>query len=125
MMKDPVGNAEEGINPEWECSPKQVRAMLDAGNSRLVLVDCRTEEEWDRARIEGAILVPLQEMHERIDDLRPYDGQPLVVYCHHGRRSLRGAAILREAGMTGALSMAGGIDRWSLEIDASVPRYTK
>jgi rhodanese-related sulfurtransferase len=117
---------EAGINPDWECSPRQVLAMLQNAESGLVLVDCRTDAEWDQARIEGAVLIPLQEMHERVDELRPYDdGRPLVVYCHHGRRSLRAAAILREAGMTGALSMAGGIDRWSLEIDSSVPRYTK
>lgn len=118
--------AEEGINPEWECSPRQVQSLLQNPESGLVLVDCRTDAEWDQARIEGAVLIPLQEIHERVDELRPYDdARPLVVYCHHGRRSLRAAAILREAGLTGALSMAGGIDRWSVEIDASVPRYTK
>lgn len=124
-MSDQV-HPDAGINPEWECSPRQVRAMLQNSESGLVLVDCRTDAEWDQARIEGAVLIPLQEIHERIDELQPYDdSRPLVVYCHHGRRSLRAAAILREAGLTGALSMAGGIDRWSLEIDPAVPRYTK
>jgi rhodanese-related sulfurtransferase len=46
-----------------------------------------------------------------------------VVHCHHGGRSLRVAHWLREQGFANAQSMAGGIDRWSQEIDPSVPRY--
>lgn len=118
-------DAPNPINPEWECSPRQVQVMLSDNESGLVLVDCRTDREWEIAHIEGAILIPLAEMHERADELRDYSGRPLVVYCHHGRRSLQAAAILREAGFRGALSMAGGIDRWSIEIDPSTPRYNK
>jgi rhodanese-related sulfurtransferase len=47
----------------------------------------------------------------------------VVVYCHHGIRSLRGAAILEQAGVRPASDTAGGIDAWSRLIDPSVPRY--
>jgi rhodanese-related sulfurtransferase len=46
-----------------------------------------------------------------------------VVYCHHGIRSLSGANLLERHGLTNVVSLAGGIDAWSLEIDPQVPRY--
>jgi len=46
-----------------------------------------------------------------------------VVYCHHGIRSLSGAAILAAAGFPNVASMSGGIERWSLQVDPDVPRY--
>ena len=49
---------------------------------------------------------------------------PIVVLCHHGMRSLQVVGWLREQGVENCTSMAGGIDRWSLEIDPKVPRYT-
>ena len=51
------------------------------------------------------------------------DEAPVVVFCHHGIRSLQVVNWLHEQGVTNCLSMAGGIDRWSAEIDAGVPRY--
>ena len=48
----------------------------------------------------------------------------LIVYCHHGVRSLNVVNWLREQGVSGCQSMAGGIDRWSLQIDPSIPRYS-
>lgn len=119
------GGSDPSLNAEWECSPRQAHAMLQSVEAGVVLVDCRTEEEWDQARIEGAILIPLAELHERAEELRHFEGRPIVVYCHHGRRSLRATAILRDSGFPTAISMAGGIDRWSVEIDPSVPRYSK
>ena len=47
----------------------------------------------------------------------------VVLFCHHGMRSLDAAAWLRSQGVEGARSMAGGIDRWAIEVDARVPRY--
>jgi rhodanese-related sulfurtransferase len=92
----------------------------------FVLVDCRRTDEWAIARIEGAVHVPLDQIALRADELEDDEGGregPIVVYCHHGMRSLRGAAILRQAGFVNAKSMAGGIDAWSVGIDPSVTRY--
>ncbi len=47
----------------------------------------------------------------------------VVVYCHHGVRSLNTVAWLRRQGIENAVSLAGGIDRWSMEVDPGVPRY--
>ena len=58
---------------------------------------------------------------QRLDTLA--EETPLVVFCHHGVRSLNVVHWLREQGVAACQSMAGGIDRWSLEIDPGVPRY--
>ena len=59
---------------------------------------------------------------QSLESLRAGHGQ-LVVFCHHGMRSLQVAEWLRRQGLEDCVSMAGGIDRWSLEIDPAVPRY--
>jgi adenylyltransferase/sulfurtransferase len=87
------------------------------------LIDCREPTEHEIASIEGAVLLPMSQWNEVSAKLAEYQEMHLVVHCHHGGRSLRVARWLRENGFPSAQSMAGGIDDWSLEIDASVPRY--
>ena len=51
------------------------------------------------------------------------DDAPLIVFCHHGMRSLMVVNWLREHGLAECSSMSGGIDQWSLSVDPAVPRY--
>jgi len=99
-----------------------VRAKLTAGEP-FVFVDCREPSEWNTARIEGASLLPMSQLTERVGELAGKEADEIVVHCHHGGRSLRVAMWLRQQGFVRAKSMAGGIDQWSLEIDPTVPRY--
>ena len=103
---------------EWTC--EQVKARLDAAEP-MRLVDCREPTEWAFNRIDGAMHVPMREIPARLGDL-PRD-QPILVYCHHGIRSLQVAAFLRERGFPEAWSMAGGIHPWSQRMDAQARRY--
>lgn len=105
---------------EIDC--QTVRGLLDQ-SADLLLLDCREPDEYQTARIEGALLVPLSEPAERCAELEPHRSRRIVVHCHHGGRSLRVAAWLRQQGFEQAQSMAGGIDLWSQVIDPSVPRY--
>lgn len=89
---------------------------------RPTLLDVRDHDEFQWARLPGARLIPLDELPERLDELEALKGQPVVVYCHLGVRSLAGAELLRELGVE-ATSLRGGIEAWSTEIDPSVPRY--
>lgn len=108
---------------DWELTPATVKGMLDAGRP-VLLLDCRTPGEWATAKVEGATLVPMQDIPARVVELEDLaEDKDVVVMCHHGQRSLQVTAWLREQGFEGAMSMAGGIDRWSLEIDPAVPRY--
>lgn len=84
------------------------------------LLDVRQPEEYEVARVEGAVLIPLAELPGRLAGL-PKD-LPLVVMCHHGIRSAHAVHHLREAGYD-ALNLTGGIDAWSREIDPKVPFY--
>lgn len=108
---------------ELEMTPQQVLAKREAGE-KLCLIDCREQGEWDLCRIEGANLMPMNSVPGRLQELEgKADEETLVVYCHHGVRSLNVVNWLRAQGVSNCVSMAGGIDRWSLEIDPTVGRY--
>ncbi len=92
---------------------------LRAAKSHFLL-DVRQPEEYATARIEGAVLIPLNELPGRLAEL-PKD-RPVVVMCHHGMRSAHAVHHLREAGID-ALNLAGGIDAWSRDVDPKVPLY--
>jgi rhodanese-related sulfurtransferase len=107
--------------------PQQIHAealaqKLAAGE-QVYLLDVR--EPWEHAlsRLPDSTLIPLGELPQRMDEVEPPAGVPVIVYCHHGIRSLSGAAILEAKGFPEAYSLAGGIEAWSLLIDPSVPRY--
>jgi adenylyltransferase/sulfurtransferase len=107
------------MTDDLQITPREVKERLDRGDAFL-LVDCRQEWEHQLCRIEGAKLVPLNMLPHALD---AFDGvEEVVVYCHHGRRSLDAVVYLRQQGVN-ARSMMGGIERWSAEIDPTVPRY--
>lgn len=110
------------LRGEWEVTPRQVKAGLDGGED-VLLVDCRTPQEHQIVRIEGARLMPLQQLERWQRELRQCTGKKIVVYCHHGGRSLQMAVRLRQMGLADVWSMAGGIDLWAMDIDRSLPRY--
>jgi adenylyltransferase/sulfurtransferase len=105
---------------EIDCQTVSVRLENEPG---YVLLDCREPEEHQLARIDGARLLPMSQIAGRLAELVGFESVAIAVHCHHGGRSLRVAQWLRAQGFVHAQSMAGGIDRWSLEIDARVPRY--
>ncbi len=85
------------------------------------IIDVREPWEWSLAQLEGVRRIPLRELSRRLGELDP--GAETVTLCHHGIRSARAAAILREAGFKRVRNLQGGIDAWAREVDASVPRY--
>jgi adenylyltransferase/sulfurtransferase len=105
-----------------EIGPRELAERLARGE-RLWLLDVRQEWEHQLARLPDQALIPLHELPSRLDEVQPPEGAEIVCYCHHGVRSLGAAALLRQAGFAGALSLAGGIDLWSQLVDPSVPRY--
>jgi len=105
---------------DLEISPRDVKQCLDSCH-QFLLVDVREPWEHDLCRIDGARLVPLGTLPSNLALFEQADD--IVVYCHHGRRSLDAVAWLRAQGVDGAHSLAGGIERWSTEIDPAVPRY--
>jgi rhodanese-related sulfurtransferase len=89
-------------------------------NKEFHFLDVRRNDERDICSL-GGLHIPLQELEGRYNEL-PRDRLPIIVYCHHGVRSLYAVQFLKFHGHD-ALSLRGGIDAWSLEIDPTVPRY--
>ena len=103
-----------------EIAPREVKTLLARGGNFL-FVDVREKWEYDTTHIEGSTFIPLGEIPANLARLER--AEQIVCFCHHGMRSLDAAAWLRSQGVEGARSMAGGIDRWSTEVDPGVTRY--
>ncbi len=105
-----------------EIQPADVNALRQQSKDFLLL-DVRQPGEFETASIDGAVLIPLGELGARLAELEPHRDRQIVVYCHHGVRSMRAVMGLRQNGFEKAQSMAGGIDLWSQQIDPDVPQY--
>lgn len=104
---------------EAEISPLAVRDSIRTGE--ILLVDVRTDEERSLNRIEPSLHIPVDELSERMSDI-PTD-RKILFYCKAGSRSLRAVKLAEKSGITGSLSLAGGILRWIEEIDPQLPSY--
>lgn len=95
------------------------------GDKPPVLLDVREPWEVQTASLTlpGAQLVciPMQQIPARLQELDP--SQPILGLCHHGVRSLQVVAFLERQGYERVYNIAGGIDAWAREVDASVPLY--
>jgi molybdopterin/thiamine biosynthesis adenylyltransferase/rhodanese-related sulfurtransferase len=105
-----------------ELGPRDLRARLEAGEP-LLLLDVRELWEHEAASIEGARLLPLGELESRLGELEAWRERPIVVHCHHGPRSRAACELLIANGFANVQILREGIDGWSLEVDADVPRY--
>ena len=125
-MKDsPINFSDPEISPQAYAelragSVSQVPAHT--GPQALILLDVREPWEAQKASLPEAVLMPMGDVPSRAHaELDPDDH--IVVFCHHGQRSLSVAMWLRAQGFDYAQSLSGGIDEWSRNIDPTVPRY--
>jgi rhodanese-related sulfurtransferase len=106
---------------DYEVSVAEVKSMHDAGQD-FVLLDVREPWEYEAAHIAGSKHIPMGDIPARFNqELDPE--KHIVVVCHHGVRSMNVTVWLRQQGFENVQSLRGGIDRWSREIDPSVPLY--
>jgi rhodanese-related sulfurtransferase len=106
---------------DFEISPDQVQALQKSGTA-FTLLDVREPWEFETAKIEGAKLIPMGDVPMRAHQELDPDGH-IVVFCHHGMRSLSVMNWLRQQGFEKAQSMRGGIDGWARTVDPKVPVY--
>lgn len=97
------------------------RWRADAAREPPVLVDVREPWEFAHCRIDGSVSVPLGEIPRRHDEL-PRE-RPLVIVCHHGRRSQHAAMILAGAGFPRVYNLQGGVEAWAVDVDPAMMRY--
>lgn len=103
-------------------TPRELAERLQSAHPPRLL-DVREPEEHALVHLPGARLIPLGELLLRQEELADWKEEEVVVYCHHGIRSLNAISQLRHLGFTRLRNLAGGIDRWSLEVDPRAPRY--
>ena len=112
-----------GAEPSYEGAEISAEQLKDEWhrNPELLVIDVRDPHEHAIAHIEGARLIPLSELPDRLGEL---DGhREIVTHCHHGARSLKALEILKAAGFSKVRSLRGGIDAWAVNVDRSLPRY--
>lgn len=102
-----------------EITPAELAARLDAKDD-LDLIDVREPYEWQLGRLPTARLIPLGQLPSALSTLDP--AREIVVYCRSGKRSADATRELRAAGFR-ATNLAGGILRWSDEVDPTIPKY--
>jgi len=105
---------------DYEISAAESAGLMKEKKARLI--DVRELWEFETAHVEGSVLMPMGEVAARAhQELDPEER--LLVMCHHGMRSMNVAVWLRGQGFEQAQSVRGGINAWSAEVDATVPRY--
>jgi adenylyltransferase/sulfurtransferase len=87
----------------------------------LVLLDVREPHEWSIAHLEGAKLIPLHSISQRVHEISTAD--EIVLYCKAGTRSATAMSQLQALGFRKLWNLKGGIDSWAEEVDPSLPRY--
>lgn len=103
-----------------QLTPADLHAML-ADGIRPVLLDVREDDEVALCRLPDSVHIPMNLLPLRQNELP--DNVPVVVYCHHGIRSLHSAMFLAQAGFETLYNLKGGIDAWACEVDTDMPRY--
>jgi adenylyltransferase/sulfurtransferase len=104
-----------------EITVKELKEKMDAGVD-IELIDVRQPDEYQKAKIEGAKLIPLPEIIQRMNEID--NSKPIVIHCKMGGRSAKAIEFLQAAGFEGDMSnLVGGITAWSDQIDSSVPKY--
>jgi molybdopterin/thiamine biosynthesis adenylyltransferase/rhodanese-related sulfurtransferase len=101
-------------------SVRELKRKLDARED-FQLLDVRELFEHEMASIDGAKLIPLGELPDRLNELD--QTRLTIVHCHSGQRSAHAVRILRDAGFANVFNLEGGIAKWSDEIDSNVPQY--
>ncbi len=109
-----------------EITVTELKQILDSGADDYVLLDVRNPNEYEIAKIPGAVLVPLPDIENgdgvsKVKEL--LNGHKLIVHCKMGGRSAKAIGILKEKANIEGINVKGGINAWSQEVDSSVPQY--
>ena len=109
-----VGCSDGGSASYDQISGAEAKALMD--NERdYIIIDARTQSEYDQGHIPGAIMIPEYEIADRAEKELPDKNQLILVYCRSGRRSKIAAEELVKLGYTNVKEFGGIID-WEYEI---------
>ena len=117
----PGADAMDDIDDVLEITPRELAARLSGGDDSFDLIDVREPYEWAIARIDGARLIPLGQVPKSLSSLDKT--REIVVMCRSGVRSADAVRFMQSQGFARVRNLAGGILRWSSDVDPRVPRY--
>jgi rhodanese-related sulfurtransferase len=104
---------------------KQISAVVlqqrMANDEMLFLLDVREPREFEFTHIAGSVLMPLNQIPQRLTELDPE--QEIIMICHHGMRSQQAAYYLEQQGFKNIVNLTGGVAAWASDCDLSMPRY--
>ncbi len=120
-----IPQAQEQETTIPEMTVQELKQLMDSGKDDFILLDVRNPNEYEIAKIEGAVLIPLGDIESgagvtKVKELA--NGHRVIAHCKLGGRSAKALAILKESGIEG-INVKGGINAWSQEIDSNVPQY--
>ena len=102
-------------------APDLAAWLADATRPQPLLLDVREPWEFEKCKIEGATLIPMNTIPARIEELD--DDAEIVCICHHGARSMQVAAFLERHGFGRTFNLTGGIHAWAVQVDGTMPKY--
>ncbi len=120
-----IPQAQETETTIPEMTVQELKQLMDSGTDDFILLDVRNPNEFEIAKIDGSVLIPLGDLESgagvnKVKEL--VNGHRVIAHCKLGGRSAKALAILKEAGIEG-INVKGGINAWSQEIDPNVPQY--
>jgi len=113
-------NTSEDNQGEVEINVEDLKQIVES-KQKITLLDVREPGEYEICNLDNSTLIPLGDLTSRVHELDTADD--IIVYCHHGMRSLQATRILKGMGYSKVRNLAGGIDAWAAKFDDKMPRY--
>jgi rhodanese-related sulfurtransferase len=121
QLLSPENNFQQSDTMPISIQPQDLAQLLQ--QQPVFLLDVRLPAEHNFVALPNSVLIPIQELATRWNEIQPKPNDKLVIYCHHGVRSWHAAMFLEQQGFTNVHSLEGGIDAWALEVDEGMKRY--
>ena len=102
-------------------SPKQLKDLINDPEAEIIIVDVREEWELERCKIDNSLHIPMTTIPNELHQLE--FNLPIIVYCHHGMRSMQVANFLVSRGFIHVLNLEGGINAWAQEVEPEMEIY--
>ena len=102
-------------------APELAQRLADTSRPAPLLLDVREPWEFDTCSIAGALLMPMNSVPQRMQELD--DDAEIVCVCHHGARSMSVGAFLERQGFSNITNLTGGIHAWATQVDGTMPTY--
>lgn len=102
-------------------APELAAWLADETKTPPFLLDVREPREYETCHIPGVLLMPMQTVPVRLNELDP--DALIVCICHHGGRSMQVANFLERSGFTQLINLTGGVHAWAQQVDQSMPTY--